>query len=123
MNERVKELRKKLGFSGEKFGEHLGVTKYAISQIETGKNSLTDQMIKSICREFNVNEDWLRNGTGEMFISLTKDEEIAKFIGSVQSVEDDTFKKKLISVLAKLNEQEWELLEKMAIRLLNEKED
>lgn len=63
MNERVKELRKFLGLSGEKFGEKLGVKKNAISQIETGRNSLTEQMVKSICREFQVNEDWLRNGT------------------------------------------------------------
>lgn len=67
MKERVKELRKKLGLTLEKFGEKLGVTKQTVSRIENGVNSLTDQMFKSICREFNVNEEWLRNGTGEMF--------------------------------------------------------
>ena len=66
MKERVKELRKKLGLTLEKFGEKLGVTKQTVSRIENGVNSLTDQMFKSICREFNVNEEWLRNGTGEM---------------------------------------------------------
>ncbi len=67
MNERVKTLRNHLGLSGEKFGKQLGVTRTAISLIESGKNNLTEQNIKSICREFNVNEEWLRNGTGEMF--------------------------------------------------------
>ena len=67
MKERVKELRKKLGLTLEKFGEKLGVTKQTVSRIENGVNSLTDQMFKSICREFNVNEEWLRNGTGEPF--------------------------------------------------------
>lgn len=69
MNERIKILRKTLGYSGEKFGSAIGVGRTAISLIESGKNNLTEQNIKSICREFNVNEDWLRNGTGDMFIS------------------------------------------------------
>lgn len=72
MNERVKELRNYLGLSGEKFGERIGVQRNAISRIETGKNGLTEANIKSICREFNVSEDWLRYGTGEMFNELSK---------------------------------------------------
>lgn len=70
MNERVKELRTTLGLSGEKFGEPLGVKRNSISQIETGKNNLTEQMIKSICLAYNVNEDWLRTGEGEMFLTI-----------------------------------------------------
>ena len=69
MNERIKQLRKTLGLSGEKFGEPLGVKRSAISDIERGRNNLSAQMLKSICREFNVSEEWLRNGTGDMFIS------------------------------------------------------
>lgn len=67
MNERIKELRKTLGLSGEKFGEKIGLSKFAISNIEMGKNNLTEQTLLSIVREYNVNENWLRNGTGEMF--------------------------------------------------------
>lgn len=67
MNERIKELRKALGLSGEKFGEPLGVTRTAVSLIETGKNAVTEQMIKLLCLTYNVNEDWLRTGNGEMF--------------------------------------------------------
>lgn len=67
-HERVKEVRKSMNLTLEKFGEQLGVGKTAISNIETGNRNLTDQMAKSICREFNVNEEWLRNGTGEMFL-------------------------------------------------------
>ena len=123
MNERVKQLRKTLDLTMEKFGDRLGVKKNSISQIESGKNSLTEQMIKSICREFDVDEEWLRNGTGSMFIERTRDEEIAKFIGTIQSVEDDSFMKKFISMLAKLDESEWALLEKMALRLTKENEE
>ena len=123
MNERVKQLRKTLDLTMEKFGDRLGVKKNSISQIESGKNSLTEQMIKSICREFDVDEEWLRYGTGSMFIERTRDEEIAKFIGTIQSVEDDSFMKKFISMLAKLDESEWKLLEKMAIKLTKENEE
>lgn len=72
MNERVKQLRQALGLSGEKFGEPLGVGRTAISLIESGKNNLTDQMIKLICLVYHVNEDWLRTGEGEMFVSTTQ---------------------------------------------------
>lgn len=67
MNERIKEVRKALGLSGEKFGNHIGVKRSAISDIERGRNGVSEQNIKSICREFNVNEDWLRTGNGNMF--------------------------------------------------------
>ena len=123
LNERVKQLRKTLDLTMEKFGEKIGVKKSAISLIESGKNSLTEQMIKSICREFDVDEEWLRNGTGSMFIERTRDEEIAKFIGTIQSVDDDSFMKKFISMLAKLDESEWKLLEKTALRLTKENEE
>lgn len=123
MNERVKQLRKTLDLTMEKFGDRLGVKKNSISQIESGKNSLTEQMIKSICREFDVDEEWLRNGTGSMFIERTRDEEIANFIGTIQSVDDDSFMKKFISMLAKLDESEWKLLEKMALKLTKENEE
>lgn len=73
MNGRIKELRKKLGLTLEKFGERLGVKKAAVSKWENGDN-ITDQMFKSICREFNVNEEWLRSGKGEMFVSSTGNE-------------------------------------------------
>lgn len=68
--ERVKEIRKELDLTLEKFGEKLGVTKVAISNIEKGNRNLTDQMAKSICREYNANYDYLMYGEGEMFDDL-----------------------------------------------------
>lgn len=68
--ERVNEVRKLLGLTLEKFGEKLGVTKTTISRIEKGVNNLTDQMAISICREYNVNYDYLMYGEGEMFDDL-----------------------------------------------------
>lgn len=121
MNERIKEIRKTLGLSGEKFGNKLGITKAAVSSIESGKNKITDQMFRSICREFNVNEEWLRTGEGEMFVELSKDEEIAAFIGDISGV-DDNFKKRFIALLAKLPEEGWEMLENFCLELAKEKE-
>lgn len=70
MQERVKQIRKYLDLSQEAFGDALGVTKTAICGIESGRRGLTEQMAKSICREFNVNYDWLKYGEGEMLDAL-----------------------------------------------------
>lgn len=70
--ERIKVIRKELGLTLEKFGEKLGVTKTTISRIEKGVNNLTDQMARSICREYNVDYDFLMYGEGEMFTDLPK---------------------------------------------------
>lgn len=68
--ERIKEIRKTLDLTLEKFGEKLGVQRAAVSKIEKGQVTPTDQMIKSICREFNVSYDYLVDGTGDMFSDL-----------------------------------------------------
>lgn len=67
MNNRIKELRQTLGLSGEKFGDAIGLTRYAISNIENNKNSVTEQTIIAICHVFNVSEEWLRTGKEPMF--------------------------------------------------------
>jgi len=71
--ERIRELRKSLGLTMEAFGDRLGVGKTAISNIENGSRNLTDQMARSICREFSVSEEWLRTGEGEMLVSFQDD--------------------------------------------------
>lgn len=67
MNERLKEIRKELRLTQKEFAKKLGITDSGISRLEKGQNQLTDQMIRSICREFNVNYSWLVSGTGDMF--------------------------------------------------------
>ena len=118
--QRVKELRKELNLTLEKFGKPLGVGKTAISKIENGENSLTDQMIISICREYNASEEWLRSGVGEMFVPLTRNQVIADFAADLIK-EEDSFKSKLIEALSNLNEEEWKVLEKLAADLTKEK--
>lgn len=79
MNERIKKLRKELDLTQQKFADRLGVKRNTVGQWECGINAITDRVIYSICREFNVNEDWLRSGEGEMFEQLTEQEKIMKY--------------------------------------------
>ena len=89
MNDRIKELRKTLGLTMEKFGNALGVGKSAINKLEKGENNVTEQMLKAICREFHVSEQWLREGTGDMF--MQPDDETAVLISSLLDNADDDF--------------------------------
>lgn len=89
MNERIKELRKALDMSMESFGASLGVTRSAISRIESGVVNVTNQMITAICREYNVSEEWLKTGNGEMFNELTRQEYAARLVGKAFSTNDE----------------------------------
>ena len=120
-NERVKELRKALGLTQEKFGERIGVKKSAISQIENGSNGVTDQLRLAVCREFRVSEEWMRTGEGEMFVEPDEDEEITRFMGDILSGQPD-FRRRLISVLARMTPAEWALLEEKIRELTAEEE-
>lgn len=123
LNTRLKSIRKSVSLSQEEFGKKLGITGAAISKIESGNRNVTEQMTLAIIREFDVNEQWLRTGEGEMFLMKTRDEEIASFIGTLLKKDDDTFKKRLISALSKLEEPDWEVLEKMCNFMLESKKD
>lgn len=109
--DRIKQLRHILGLTQQKFAERLGVKRNTVGQWECGINALTDQVITSICREFNVNEEWLRNGTGEMFKS-DRDTAIVRLENLLASEPDDSFKHHFINKLADLSPSEWNNLEK-----------
>ena len=87
-NERVKEVRKTLGLTLEKFGDRLGIKKAAVSKIEKGENSLTDANIKAICREFRVDYMWLTTGEGEMFVET--DDDFFERIDRIMAGENET---------------------------------
>lgn len=120
--QRVRELRKELQLTLEKFGKPLGVGKTAISKIENGERGLTDQMVLAICREYNVDENWLRTGEGEMFKKLNRQQELAQLTATLFKEEEDSFKSRLIMALAQLNEEEWELLEKISNKIVKKKD-
>lgn len=115
MNERIKEIRKKLDKTQEEFASKLGLSRNFITQIETGAKKPSDRTISDICREFNVNETWLRTGEGEMF--LNNEISLMQWAGTVLGGSDESFKKRFVNMLSKLNEKDWETLEKIAILL------
>lgn len=122
MNERLKKLRKTLDLTQQEFANKIGIARGNIGAYEVGKNAPSDAVISLMCKQFNVDENWLRTGEGEMFIKQTRDEQIASFIGTIQSNEDDSFKKRFVSMLSALDESDWEVLEKMVL-MIHEKKD
>lgn len=112
MNKRIKELRKALNLTQNELGSRIGMTPNTITNYETGRRVPSNQVIFSICREFNVNEDWLRTGNGDMFNPISEDEELDLYVGRISGSTDE-FKKNLIKTLCKLSEDEWNVLKKI----------
>lgn len=113
MKSRIKKLRKSMGLTQTDFGERIGVKGNTITNYETGLRNPTDAVVLSICREFSVNEEWLRTGNGEMFLETKKDDLISKMLGDVIKSDETNFKRRLISALSKLDDAGWDSLEKL----------
>lgn len=109
-NERVKEIRKTLGLTLEKFGERIGVTRGSMSNIENGNRNLTEQMIKSICREFSVDYMWLTTGEGEMFIDT--DDDFIERIDRIMAGEDEA-RKNLFKFMLELSDEDIAALDRL----------
>lgn len=109
MNERIKDIRNSLALSQDDFGKKIGVTRSAVCNYENGSRAITEQTIKAICREFNVNEDWLRNGVGDMFIDI---DDTQRLIATLFNNENDTARA-LFSALAKFDERDWLTVQKL----------
>ena len=121
MNERLKIIRLKLKLTQDDFAKKINVTRSAISNYEKGTRNIMNRVIADICREFNINEEWLRTGNGKMFKSRTREQEIGAFVNEVMELNDDSFEKKLVSALARLEPKDWECLETIAKKLLDSK--
>jgi len=117
MNERLKQLRKALGLTQQEFADKIGSKRNTIAKYETNTNVPSTAVLSLICRVFNVNEKWIKSGEGEMFLPIARDDEIAKLSTDLFKEEDDSFKTRLILTLAKLDENEWAVLEKIAKEL------
>ena len=104
MNTRLKELRKSLKLTQQEFGAKIGLSKASIGNIENGIINLTDRNISLICSTYNVNEAWFRDGVGEMFKEIDKDEELAYLLGTLLD-EDCEYKKKFIKSMLELDDE------------------
>ena len=109
-NERVKEIRKTLGLTLEKFGERIGVTRGSMSNIENGNRNLTEQMTKSICREFSVDYMWLTTGEGEMLIDT--DDDFIERIDRIMAGEDEA-RKNLFKFMLELSDEDIAALDRL----------
>lgn len=121
LHDRIKLLRKILGLTQEKFGEKIGLKKNSISQIENGINSLTEQLLISICREFNVREEWLRNGTGEIFIPMPEEDEVASYVGELLQP-DNPFSGLIVEIMrtySQLDPKSQEVLKEFSSKLID----
>lgn len=117
MKERIKFIRKDKNLTQEEFALKVDLTKNYISLVENGNRTLADRTISDICRIFSVNEEWLRTGGGEPYKKMTKNQEIQEFANTIMENLEDSFKKRFILALSKLNESDWEVLKKIAEEL------
>ena len=123
MKERIKELRKSLGLTQQEFSDRIQIDRSTVAGYETGKTNPTNGAISLICREFNVSETWLRTGNGEIFEKISRDDKVADFFGDLMKDEPVSFRRRLINVLSDLDVEQWEALEKVALRLVEEYEE
>lgn len=118
MNERVREIRKQLDLTQEEFANKIDLKRGGVTNIELGKVNLTERNIKKICNVFNVNEHWLRTGEGKMFNTVEEDKELLDFVINAMA-EKDEFIKKTFLTLARLNDNEWDVVKKIIKSLQN----
>lgn len=125
MQERIRELRKALNLTQAAFGERIAVKPNTITNYETGLRIPSDSVIRSICREFNVSECWLREGEGEMFLPQDDADALMALAGRFLGSEPTEFQQSFVRMILSLSPEEWKLLERKARDLLGEtkKED
>lgn len=117
IGERVKELRKQVNLTQQAFADRLNLKRNTVGSYEVNVVEPSDRTISDICREFNVNETWLRTGEGEMFNQITRSEKITAFLTDITKDEEDGFKRQFVEVLADLEPEDWKFLERFAKKL------
>jgi transcriptional regulator with XRE-family HTH domain len=114
INERVRELRKALRLTQVEFGRRIAVGQGYLTNIENGQRPVTEKILKLICKEFNVNEDWLRTGEGEMF---RVESELIELLGA--KIDDlDDMDKKIIAEYIKLNKKHREIIKNFIRKMI-----
>lgn len=117
INLRIKKLRKVLDLTQQAFADRLGISRGNIATYETREGSPGNSVIALICREFGVNEAWLRTGDGEMFIKRTANDEISAFVDLALCDEPGNIRYRLLSALAAMSEEELQVAVRFALAL------
>ena len=121
VNSRIKDIRKALNLSQTEFGERLHVSRSVINNLERSANATEPNslFLDNVAVTFDVNRVWLETGEGEMFVQKSRDDEISIWAASLQDV-PDSFKYKFAHALSKLNDRDWEVIEKVVQLLYDE---
>lgn len=117
--ERIKYVRKSSNLTQQKFAERIGAKQNTIAQYEIGRNIPIDPVITAICREFNVNEIWLRTGDGEAFQKISIEEELGQILGNVLAG-DPSSRSRLIRAFSRLPEDAYPWIEKIIVDMARE---
>lgn len=123
MNTRIKEVRLAANLAQAAFGEALGLSQNYIWMIETGKREPSERTIRDICREYGVNENWLRTGEGEMYVVRTVEDALGDLFDAVTADEPDAFRKRVFLGLANLSPDDWETVERILNTMMGKKEE
>lgn len=122
MKDRIKKIRKAVKLTQVQFGEKIGVKGNTVTNYESGLRTPTDAVIKSICREFNVDENWLRTGEGEMFLPVLEEDEMALYVSELLEDEGDnplyTIIKEVMHTYSELSPKSQEVIRDAAAKLL-----
>lgn len=120
MNERVRQLRKEiLKLTQQEFAKSINISRSNLGGIETGAVSVTNRVLSDICNEYGVNENWIRNGEGEVFVDLSEDEYIASLMGDIIAT-DDKFMKNMIKVFSELTDEQRDFLMDLMNKMVKE---
>lgn len=122
MEKRLKKLRQALDMTQQEFAERIGVKRNTIAQYETGRNEPISAVFSLICKEFNVNEEWLKTGEGEMFNQMSRDEETMKYVAQIMSDEDKPLKAAFLNAAAKIinDDRCYEVIESELLSIIEE---
>lgn len=111
LGERIKKVRRSLDLTQQKFAEKIGTTQNTIANYEIGHRNPSASAFNNICKTFNVSEDWLRTGEGEMFVQRAEKDELAAAVERLITGESAEFKQRLVNALSTLKDEHWLLLE------------
>lgn len=118
MHERIKKVRKANGLTQQEFADRLNIGRGTLANYEVGRNEPIDAVVALICREFNVNEHWLRTGEGKMHVKRSRNDELSAFMNELLSEETPDFRRRLVTALSRLKPEQWDALEAIALSLV-----
>lgn len=120
LGERIKKVRKALDLTQQELGERIGIRPNSVSLIESGNRNTSEQVILSVCREFNVSETWLRTGDGEMFRKRSRSDELAEYMEHLLQTEPEDIRRKFALAVSHLSTEQLILLKNIAESLVGD---